>query len=195
MILDPILFQHRFFVRKSFASNLRAAGGDSLHERDYTTLLDPRGSFSSSHTGKIFETGKIGQAVQSEVNQKLIRRPVKDRLAHHFFPPQGSDDPPLEKGLEDADWVGASEGLNFWAGHWLTIGDDGQGLERGPREANPVALPVEASNPRVMFRPGLHPEPSRDPDNSQTPGNTRILQDQLCQCVTHRCPGFLRENG
>src|SRR4051812_46003734 len=96
------------------------------------------------HHGQVFGARQVVQRAEAEVLQEKGRRSVQQRPAQPLAAAHHLHQAALLERLEHRAGAHAADVLQLGAAHRLAVGDDGQRLERGAREAVRGGHAVEA---------------------------------------------------
>ena len=96
--------------------------------------------------------GKVFEAVEAEIGEEFVRRPVDERVARGLLPADDLDQLLFEQGLQRRRRVDAAQGRDLGLGDGLVVGDRGQRLQGGRGELVLALDLEEAPDPAVVVR-------------------------------------------
>ena len=96
---------------------------------------------------EVLDRRQVLEAIQPEVDEEVLRRPVEQRVADDLLPPEDPHQLRSSRFLSAPDGIDAADRLDLGRGDRLPVGDDRQRLERRRREPRAVALAEELPHP------------------------------------------------
>src|SRR5437016_5366286 len=135
---------------------------------------------------ELFEARQLVDIAEPEAHQKILRRAIKNRPAHHRFATRRGDQALLQQSFDHASAIYAANLLNFRLRHGLLVSDDRERLERrhGQPQRRSQALD-EPAHQIVVLRLGVNAIAARNRANLHATLVGRVARHQLIEHRAH----------